>query len=204
MRLGILGGTFDPPHDGHLKFAKAAIEQLGLDKILFMLTPNPPHKEGNRITELDLRIKMVNSVIYANDRYELCEIDINRNPPHYTFESVRLLKLQYPDDEIIFLMGGDSLMDLPDVWELPQQFVDNCDGLGVFKRDGFKVDMVELEQQLRGITAKTDFLNLPQIEVSSTHIRDQVKAGELITEYVSDEVSKIIDRNRIYLDERKN
>ena len=92
MRLGILGGTFDPPHNGHVMFAEEAYRQLDLDKVLFMLTPDPPHKLGNKIADLEIRYEMLDSVIGGRDEFRICEIEIKRPGPHYTVDTVRILK----------------------------------------------------------------------------------------------------------------
>ena len=198
MKLGILGGTFDPPHNGHLMFAREAFSQLNLDKVLFMLTPQPPHKEGNKISELETRIEMLNSVISGNENYFLSEIEINRPGPHYTIDTMLLLRQIHPEDELIYLMGGDSLIDLPEIWNLAQDFVDSCDGLGIFKRDGFKIDLGDIEGKLPGITAKIHYLENVQIEVSSTEIRKRVSEGESIDGLVSESVQQIIKKKNLF------
>ena len=198
MRLGILGGTFDPIHNGHLLFGEEAFRQLNLDKVLFMLTPSPPHKEGNKIADLEIRLEMLTAVISDSERFVLSDIEVNRPGPHYTVDTVKLLKQAQPGDEIIFLMGADSLMDLPEVWHTPQVFVDACDGLGVFNRAGFNIDMEALERKIKGITEKTFLLDAALIDVSSTEIRKRVSAGKSIEDLVPPSVNKIILEKKIY------
>jgi nicotinate-nucleotide adenylyltransferase len=198
MRLGILGGTFDPPHNGHLMFAEEALRQLNLDQVLFMLTPNPPHKEGNDITALPIRYEMVEALISQNEQFVISEIEINRPAPHYTIDTVLLLRLIYPEDEIIYLMGGDSLIDLPEIWHSAQEIVDTCDGLGIFQRNGFEIDLEDIEGKLPGIATKILYLKNVQIDVSSTQIRKNAAEGEPIDTMVPDSVQEIIQKRNLY------
>ena len=198
MRLGILGGTFDPPHNGHLMFADEAIIQLGLDKVLFLLTPNPPHKEGKKITDVGKRLEMLKLAIPQNSSYEISYVDFNRPAPHFTVDTIKLLKQAHAEDEIIFLMGGDSLMDLPDIWKSPKEFVNRCDGLGVFRRSGVNINMQSLEELLPGITEKTMFLNSAQIDVSSTFIRNESMNRRSVREFVPELVNKFIEEQQLF------
>jgi nicotinate-nucleotide adenylyltransferase len=198
MRLGILGGTFDPPHNGHLMFAEEALRQLNLDQVLFMLTPNPPHKEGNDITELQSRYEMLDAMISEYDEFIISDIEINRPPPHYTIDTVLLLRQIYPEDEIIYLMGGDSLIDLPEIWHSAQEIVDTCDGLGVFQRNGFEIDLKDIESKLPGIALKVIYLKSAQIDVSSTQIRKNTSEGEPIDTMVPVSVQEIIKKRNLY------
>ena len=114
-RLGIFGGTFDPPHVGHLILAMEAYDQLKLDRVLWVLAPNPPHKLGKKITDLDIRIEMVKAAINSDPMFEFSRVDIDRPGPHFVLDTMRILHEQKPDDELVFLMGGDSLHDLADL-----------------------------------------------------------------------------------------
>lgn len=202
MRLGILGGTFDPPHNGHLMFADEALKQLNLDKVLFMLTPDPPHKAGNEITNMEIRYEMLNLAISNNDKFCLSDVEINRPGPHYSVDTMKILRRKYSEDKLIFLMGGDSLVDLPDTWHTPQDFVDACDGFGVFTRNGFSIDLDELEDNLMGIASKVQILEDVQIEVSSTQIRKFVSEGNPIDNLVPESVHKIIKNKNLYIQSR--
>ena len=202
MRLGILGGTFDPPHNGHLLFAKEALLQFKLDKVLFLLTPNPPHKEGNQITESKIRYRMLEEAISGNSRFEISHIDIDRPAPHYTVDTIGLLKQAHVGDEIIFLMGGDSLIVLPETWHEPQVFIDRCDGLGVYLRTGVDIEMEYLEGKLPGIAAKVNILESVQIDVSSTQVRREVSEGLDVSDLVPASVNKIIKEEKLYIPDR--
>jgi nicotinate-nucleotide adenylyltransferase len=202
LRIGILGGTFDPPHNGHLLFAKEALFQFKLDKVLFLLTPSPPHKEGNNITRSEIRHRMLEEAISGKSSFEISHVDMDRPAPHYTVDTIRLLKKAHVGHEIIFLMGGDSLMDLPETWHEPQLFVERCDGLGVYLRTGVDIEMEELEGKIPGIAAKVNILESVQIDVSSTQVRSEVSKGLDVSELVPASVNKIIKEEKIYILDR--
>ena len=106
-RLGVFGGTFDPPHVAHLILAAEARYQLGLDRVLWVLTPHPPHKEGQEITPCDERLALLEAAIGDDSAFELTRVDIDRPPPHYAFQTMRLLRGTYPGEVLVNLMGCD-------------------------------------------------------------------------------------------------
>lgn len=170
MRLGIFGGTFDPPHVGHLILAMEAYDQLRLDKVLWIIAPNPPHKLGKPITPIDQRIAMVKTAIDGDAMFVLSRIDIDRPGPHYVLDTMLLLHANYPADSLVFIMGGDSLHDLPN-WHEPQKFIDQCSSIGVMRRPGEEIDLTLLKTQLPGIEKKVEFIDAPLLEISSNKIR---------------------------------
>ena len=125
-KLGIFGGTFDPPHIGHQILAAEAVAQLKLDRVLWVLTPDPPHKQGLKFAPVEARQAMVSTVIANNTAFEYSRVDIDRKGPHYAYDTVRLIAAQHPGMEISYLIGEDSLMDLPS-WHRPHDFVGGCD-----------------------------------------------------------------------------
>jgi nicotinate-nucleotide adenylyltransferase len=170
MRVGIFGGTFDPPHMGHLILAQEALEQLSLDQILWILTPFPPHKIGQKLSSLDDRIAMVMLAISGNSNFNLSRIDIDRQPPHYAVDTVTILRQNSPDDEFYYLMGADSLNDLID-WYEPIRFVAACHGIGVLSRCNETDDLSSLASVIPGIAEKVHYLQTPRIEISGSEIR---------------------------------
>ena len=119
MRVGIFGGTFDPPHVGHLILAEECRTQLRLDRLLWVVTNQPPHKLDQTLSPVEKRVEMVQLSIAGNSHFELSRVDIDRPGPHYAVDTVRLLQEQLPEAELFYLMGGDSLHDLPtwhDCW----------------------------------------------------------------------------------------
>ena len=197
MRLGIFGGTFDPPHVGHQILAAEACEQHELDRVLWMLTPNPPHKQGHRITALDKRLQLVNAAIAGNDRFELSRIEIDRPPPHYSVESVYLLKEKHPDAELIFLVGGDSLIDIHS-WHEPRTLVNVLDGIGIMCRPGEEIELRQLEAHTPGISDKLLFIDAPLLEISSSEIRKRVRSGVSYRYYLPPAVYELVVEHGLY------
>lgn len=196
MRIGIFGGTFDPPHLGHLRLARAAREQLRLELVLWVLTADPPHKQGQAISPVADRLALVQAAIEGEPAYRLSRVDLDRPGPHWVADTVRLLAWQYPDDQFVYLMGGDSLRDLPK-WGRPQEFLENCT-LGVLRRPGAALDLEALEQVLPGITAKVEFVDVPQLDVASHEIRHRAQSGDPLTGLVSEAVAREIAARGLY------
>lgn len=176
MRIGIFGGTFDPPHIGHLILAAEALDQLQLDQLLWVLTPYPPHKRGQQISALEERLPLLQAAVKPDPSFELSRIDIDRPPPHYAVDTVELLRARHPQAMLIYLMGGDSLHDLRE-WHEPRRFVQACDEIGVMRRVGDEVNLRLLEAQLPGLSAKVRFIDAPLVEISATDIRQRVAEG---------------------------
>jgi nicotinate-nucleotide adenylyltransferase len=200
QRLGIFGGTFDPPHLGHLILAMEAFEQLSLNKILWVLEPIPPHKLGKRLSSVEDRITMLRAAIDNDPMFEASDVDINRPGPHYVIDTMKILHLQFPHAELIFLMGGDSLRGLPD-WHEPEGFLKACDRLGVMRRPGEKVDLHDLDKRLPGLSSKVEFIDAPLLEISSKNIRTLVANKKPFRYYLPPDVYAIIREKGLYLDE---
>ena len=196
-RIGIFGGTFDPPHIAHQILAAEAADQLDLEVVLWVLTPDPPHKPNQTITPLQVRIRMVDAAIKANSNFELSRVEIDRPAPHFAVDTVKLLRERYPGADLVYLIGGDSLHDLP-TWHTPQAFVDSCDQLGVMDRPGERVDFTELEVIIPGMTGKVRFIDTPLIEISSSYVRNQVAFGKPYRYYIPEEVYQIIISEGLY------
>jgi nicotinate-nucleotide adenylyltransferase len=176
MRLGIFGGTFDPPHIGHLILASEAMEQLDLERLLWVLTPDPPHKQEKMISPSNIRLELLQAAIADNARFELSRVELDRPGPHYALDTVALLRGQFPGWELVYLIGGDSLRDLP-TWHEPQALVRGVDAFGVMPRPDADYDLPALEATLPGLAQKTLFLDVPLIEISSTDIRARLAHG---------------------------
>jgi nicotinate-nucleotide adenylyltransferase len=197
QRLGIFGGTFDPPHLGHQILASASLYQLRLDKVLWVLTPDPPHKRGRTILPLKDRVDMVSAAIKGYPDFELSQIEIDRPPPHFAVDTVRLFLKQYPSAKMIYLMGGDSLSDLPD-WYNSREFVRSCHAIGVLRRPGYDINLNILENEIPGIKKKIEFVETPLIEIAASDIRQMVKSGKSVREYLHPEVHRIIRERNLY------
>jgi nicotinate-nucleotide adenylyltransferase len=172
-RIGVFGGTFDPPHLGHLILASEAYAQLHLSRLLWVLTGVPPHKLGVPISDLEDRLTMLRLAIQDEPGFALSTVDIDRPGPHYTLDTMHLLAKQNPQAEMILLLGGDSLRDLT-AWHEPGNLIAACDEIGVMRRPGDSIDLTALEQQLPGLTAKIRFVDAPLLEIASHEIRARV------------------------------
>jgi nicotinate-nucleotide adenylyltransferase len=187
--IGVLGGTFDPPHFAHLILADEARYVLGLKRVLWVVTPHPPHKENQSISSVDHRVAMVKLVTDAEPAFEFSPADLERPPPHYAHGTMEWMRVRYPDAKFAYLMGEDSLRGLPD-WNLPKRFVDSCDLICVMNRIAVESEVAQLEDELPGLREKLVFLGVPPIMISSREIRRRVHEGHpyryLIPPAVSD------------------
>ena len=197
MRLGIFGGTFDPPHLGHLILAAEALDQLGLDRLLFVLTPDPPHKQGQKVSTLQHRLDMLALATGDNLAFELSRVDMDRQPPHYAVDTVRILGENFSGAQLVYLMGGDSLRDLP-TWHNPKDFVEACDEIGVMRRPGDEIDLSGLEGRLPGASEKVHFVDAPLLEIASSEIRQRVASGHPYRYYLPDGVFQYIRDRGLY------
>jgi nicotinate-nucleotide adenylyltransferase len=196
-RLGIFGGTFDPPHVGHQILASESIKILDLDIVLWVLTPDPPHKPLQEMAPLADRLSMVEAIVDDDRNFIFSNIDINRSPPHFADETILLLHQKYPSDTLIYLIGGDSLITLPS-WHNSQKLVDACDEIGVMCRPGNEPDLVEIESQLPGIIGKIRFIPTPLLEISSSQIRKRISSERPYRYFLPDKVYKIIQTRNLY------
>lgn len=197
MRLGIFGGTFDPPHIGHLILAEEARSQLDLARVLWVLTPNPPHKIGQAITALEDRLALLKAALADDPDFELSEVDLQRPPPHYAVDTMRLVGNQYPGAQLVYLMGSDSLADLPR-WHRPQEFVLACDGIGVMPRPGKLADIDQLEALLPGIRQRVQLIDAPRLDISSSLLRQRMAAGLPFRYYLAPAVYQLIKERALY------
>lgn len=197
-RIGIFGGTFDPPHFGHLILAAEAQYSLALDTLLFVLTPDPPHKRDRRVSPVEDRLAMLQAVLEDNPSFTLSTVEIDRPGPHYAVDTVRLIRAEYRDDLLVYLMGGDSLNELPLNWHAPEQFVAACDELGVMRRPKEIIDLEDLEAQLPGIKAKVKFVDAPLLDIASRQIRRRAREGRPYRYYLPEKVCAVISKRGIY------
>jgi nicotinate-nucleotide adenylyltransferase len=197
MRTGILGGTFDPPHIAHLVIASEALYQIQLDRVLWVPTPYPPHKQGWDITPVHIRVELVQAAIQGEPRFQLSRVDIDRPPPQYALDTIGLLHGQNPLDELVYLIGADSLRDLP-TWHLPVELVQACDGIGVMRRPSAEFDLTRLEAQLPGLRERLRFVDAPLLEVSSRDIRLRASRGRPYRFLVPEGVWELIQENNLY------
>ncbi len=197
QRIGIFGGTFDPPHLGHLILASEAFTKLELSRLLWVLTSIPPHKTDQTISPLEDRLAMVRLALKDEPDFELSRVDMDRPGPQYTLDTMKLLARQYPDDELIPLIGGDSLRDLP-TWHNPKDLVEACHEIGVMRRPGNSIDLSQLEKEIPGLTAKIRFVDAPLLEIASHEIRQRAAEGSPFRYYLLPSVYKYIVAHKLY------
>ena len=196
-RIGLFGGTFDPPHLGHLILASEAQSQLELDRLLWILTPEPPHKLNQLITPTEHRLAMVKLAIADNPSFELSDVEINRPGPHYTSDTIKLIAKQNPQAEIVPIIGGDSLHDLP-TWHQPKEIVYACHWIGVMRRPHEETSLDELERELPGIRSKVHYVDAPLLEIASREIRSRIAEGRSVRYYLPMPVYEYIEQHHLY------
>ncbi|MFZ5878111.1 MAG: nicotinate-nucleotide adenylyltransferase [Chloroflexota bacterium] len=197
LRLGLFGGTFDPPHLGHLILASEACAQLRLDRLLWVLTPTPPHKLGQAITPAEQRLALVERAIAGDPLFELSRVELDRPGPHYTLDTLRQVQADHPQADVILLIGGDSLRDLP-TWRQAADLLAACREIGVMRRPGDSADLSALEESLPGLRSKLRFVDAPLLEIASSEIRRRAAQGEPFRYYVPAAVHDYIQRHRLY------
>jgi nicotinate-nucleotide adenylyltransferase len=196
-QIGLFGGTFDPPHLGHLILASEAQWQLGLDRLLWVLTPDPPHKQEQVVTPVEHRLAMVNLAIADNPSFELSRVELDRPGPHYTLETIEAISDQYPDADITPILGGDSLRDLP-TWHKPRELLYASHWVGVMRRPGEQPDLENLENELPGISSKIHYVDAPLLEIASREIRSRIANHQPFKYYVPLPVCNYIEQHQLY------
>jgi nicotinate-nucleotide adenylyltransferase len=191
-RLGILGGSFDPIHLGHLMIAQEALWQCKLDAILFVVTANPPHKRAPE-ADVEDRFRMVELAVSGEPAFEPSRIEIERGGESYTAETLRELRRIYPNASFCLIVGADSVLDFS-VWKEPEAVIDMAQ-VAVAPRPGF--DLSKMEPRLQG---KTVVFQSPTLALSSTMIRKRLHEGKPVRFLVPDVVEKYIRERGLYSD----
>jgi nicotinate-nucleotide adenylyltransferase len=199
--VGVFGGTFDPPHVGHLILAEEALYQLGLREVLWVLTPNPPHKLNQSITNTETRQRMVLAAINDQPRFRFSSVDIDRSPPHYAVDTIRILTSLEPDVKFVYLIGGDSLHDLPS-WHLPNELINLSQNIGVLRRPDDHINLEKLEIELPGVSDKIRWIDAPPIGIAASAIRKKIRFGQAYRYYLLPPVYKIINKENLYKEPR--
>ena len=203
MNIGVLGGTFDPIHIGHLIVAEEARIKLGFSELLFVPAGQPWLKLEHSITPASHRVEMVRRAIAANPHFKLCTLEVEHSGPSYTVDTMIMLREQLGSEaSLFFILGRDTLAELP-LWKEPKKLVQLC-RLVVVPRcgEGFLAlssDLKSLEEAIPGVRAKVIQLDAPVIEISSSQIRQRIAQGLSIRYLVPDEVEKYITEQKIYL-----
>lgn len=198
MKTGILGGTFNPIHQGHLILAENAYAQLALDKIIFIPSGISYLKDQKTIVDSTHRINMVSLAINGNNHFEASDIEIKREGNTYTYETLEALKSQNTQDELYFIGGADTLFNI-DSWKCPDLIFKLCT-LVIAPRDFAegkaikdKADMLKDKYN-----ASVIILDSPNIDISSSSLRDRIKKGISVRYYMPDSVNEYIKTNNLY------
>ena len=194
--IGILGGTFDPVHYGHLVIAEAARDQLGLDHVEFLPANDPPHKPNDSVSSARDRVAMVSAAIDGIDYFTLNCVEIERAGPSYTVDTLERIREGTPSDDLVFIMGGDSLRDLPS-WRSPLRILELAT-LAVVNRPGVAYELEGMEASLPGLTAGVRFIETPLIDLSSTNLRRLCSLGHSIRFQTPDPVIRYMLENNLY------
>ena len=197
QRLGILGGTFDPIHHGHLRAAEEAHDQLGLQQVLFVPAGDPPHKPGLPISPAHHRLHMVELATADKPHFAISRVDVDRPGPCYTVDTLRLLRAALgPKPAFFFIEGADSLVETV-TWYQPQKIIELCE-LAVVARPGVRVDLTELDKELPGLSKRVHHVQMPLLEISSSDLRARVKTGRSISYLVPPSVEAYIQEQGLY------
>jgi nicotinate-nucleotide adenylyltransferase len=195
-RVGILGGTFNPPHIGHLACAEAALSELGLDRVVLMPVASPPHKEPVDDPGAEHRLAMCELAAAGDDRLEASRLELDRGGASYTVDTLRALLEANPQDELTFVAGGDMAASLPG-WREPEAVL-RLARLAVAERTGAERDRVERE--LAGLEGaeRIVFFDMPRVDVSSSAIRGLLAEGGSVVDLVPDAVARYISEHGLY------
>jgi nicotinate-nucleotide adenylyltransferase len=197
-RIGVLGGTFDPIHYGHLSVAEECRFALGLDLILFLPAGNPPHKRGRRISPAADRVRMVELAIASNPLFRLSRIDVDRPGPSYTIGALEALQRQWgPEARLWFLMGGDSLADLL-TWHRPERLLELARIAATNRPGAPRPDPRALETRLPGASKRIDLVEIPWLDISASALRERVAKGRPIKYQLPEPVERYVHEHGLY------
>jgi nicotinate-nucleotide adenylyltransferase len=203
MKIGILGGTFDPIHKGHLAVAEEVRLRLNLDEVLFIPVGKPWRKAGSPILPAEHRVEMVRLAIADRPAFNVSTIEVDREGPSYTIDTLKELRsMRGGEDELFFIVGWDSLSDLP-YWRAPEQIVRFCLLVAVPRPGCFSPDLDALESSIPGISERIILLDRPEVNVSASQIRERVASGLPISGLVPEAVEKYIREHRLYMDKEE-
>jgi nicotinate-nucleotide adenylyltransferase len=200
MNIGVLGGTFDPIHIGHLEVAREAVARLDLPRILFIPAGQPWLKlnNANAVSPVPHRLEMVRLGLADHPRFQLSTLEIERSGPTYSVDTIAQLHAQLDEgDEIFFILGWDNLMQLPK-WHQPQRLIEMCRLVAVPRVDFPLPDLPALEKELPGITQKVILFDKPRIDINASEIRKRAAQGKSISEFVPKPVESYIKEHGLY------
>lgn len=192
MRLGLFGGTFDPIHVGHLILAEQCREACGLDQVWFVVANEPPHKRGLKRTGVHHRLEMARLAIAGNPGFAASDIEADRSGPSYSVDTLAQVQEERPGDELFFLIGGDSLVDLP-TWREPDRIA-RMASIVVVNRPGTQAEVPDLGPGVKPFLPVT----IPPIGVSSSDLRRRLAEGRSVRYMVPSAVAAYIEAHKLY------
>ncbi|MFN2225298.1 MAG: nicotinate-nucleotide adenylyltransferase [Anaerolineae bacterium] len=196
-RLGVLGGTFDPIHYGHLVAAQETHYQLELERVLLVPVGQPPHKLNEPLSPAEHRVRMIELAIEGRPQFALSRVDVDRPGPQYTADTLALLREEWgPDTRLFFIAGSDSLADILH-WRAPRQIVREAE-LAVVRRPGGKVDVDRLARELPGLRDRLHWVQMPLLDISSTGLQARVRQGRPISFFLPPAVEAYILEQGLY------
>ena len=188
MKVGIFGGTFDPPHIGHLIAAQDALDILSLDSVVFIPARVPPHKQHEKVTDSALRLRMIQAAAAHDPRFEVSDAEVRRSGTSYTVDTLRELHEKRPNDDLFLLLGVDQVLEFS-TWREPEEIL-RLARLAMLERAGVEhLDAGDIVHQTVRVT---------RVDVSSTLVRQRAAAGRSIRYLVPESVEKIIAAERLY------
>jgi len=198
MKTGIMGGTFNPIHSGHIMVADVVKEELGLDEVIFILAGEPWLKAGTSIISAEHRLNMLRLAIAGKSHFRTSTIEIERKGPTYSVDTVAQMSREIDDsDKLFFIIGWDKLMELPR-WHQPKRLISLCQLVAV-PRVGFPVpDLASLEASIPGITQRVIMLDKFHVDISASVIRERVRQRLPISHLVPEAVERYIEENGLY------
>ncbi len=194
-RIGLLGGSFNPVHLGHLIMAENARDQLDLDQVVFVPAGSPPHKQGQHLASVEDRVAMVRLAIAGHDAFVVSDLDIDHREPSFTWRLLERFHDRHSAADLWFIMGGDSLHDFP-TWSRPERIIELA-RLAVIERPGFRNGDGDLEA-VSGLRDRVDLVETPLCSISSTDVRMRVEAQATIRYLVPDAVRAYIRSRGLY------
>lgn len=201
MRIGIYGGTFNPPHAGHLRLAEEMLEAASLDKIIVIPASTPPHKSDNGLVSEEHRLKMC-SMVFSDSRFEVSDLEIKRKGKSYTFDTVSQLKREYPDDELFLIIGSDMLLSF-DKWYRYEDILSEVTLCVATREDEISAEQLlsYAEEALKLNREDIIVSSMRAFECSSTDVRRLIREGDSTENFLPEKVEKYICENGIYSDE---
>lgn len=196
-RVGVFGGTFDPIHLGHLAAVQDAAWSLGLDRVLFVPNRQPPHKQGATVSSVDDRVAMVRLSVASNPRFEMSLLELEREGPSYTLDTLRELNRRMPDTSLYFLVGCDALPALH-AWHEPDRLLAEFQVVVMDRPTGQTVNWVQVEEHFPRIREQVQTVHVAQLEISGEDIRARVRSGRPIRYQVVPEVEAYIEQRGLY------